>query len=231
MIAASVALAQFWPDWKRIAAVVAVFLIGSPSRQSSSRPNSWATRRIASGLADLRHVRLGYLFKFVGLLIAVPLAARSRCCCASGCANTYEPATRGKALMPTAPRQLARSNTRELRRGFLERTVECGRARLVDSWPAWPHRAVMLTGPAGRVNHRRCLARGGHGCGGCALDEAAVPAALPPARWSWRTRRRGVRQRALFHLLLARGAGIRALTARAAADFAIRDLGSPRRCP
>ena len=32
MIAASVAIAQFWPDWKRIAIVIAVFLVRSVHR-------------------------------------------------------------------------------------------------------------------------------------------------------------------------------------------------------
>ena len=76
VIAASVAIAQFWPQWNWIAIVVGIFLFGQ-----------FVEGNILAPQARGRHVGLhpvwlifamfafGYLFGFVGLLIAVPLAA------------------------------------------------------------------------------------------------------------------------------------------------------------
>ena len=76
MIAASVAIAQFWPDWKRIAAVIGVFLIGQFIEGNVVSPKLVGER---VGLHPLWMIfamfAFGYLFGFVGLLIAVPLAA------------------------------------------------------------------------------------------------------------------------------------------------------------
>src|SRR5262245_39333887 len=76
MIAASVAIAQFWPDWKRIVAVVVVFLVGQFIEGNIISPKLVGER---VGLHPLWMIfamfAFGYLFGFVGLLIAVPLAA------------------------------------------------------------------------------------------------------------------------------------------------------------
>jgi predicted PurR-regulated permease PerM len=76
MIAASVAIAQFWPDWHRIAIVVAVFLIGQFIEGNIVTPKFVGER---VGLHPVWLIfamfAFGYLFGFVGLLIAVPLAA------------------------------------------------------------------------------------------------------------------------------------------------------------
>jgi len=76
MLAASVAVAQFWPDWKRIAIVIAVFLVGQFLEGNVISP------KFVGEKVGLHPVWLifamfafGYLFGFVGLLIAVPLAA------------------------------------------------------------------------------------------------------------------------------------------------------------
>src|SRR5262252_10738441 len=76
MIAASVAIAQFWPDWKRIALVVGVFLFGQFIEGNIVSPKFVGER---VGLHPVWLIfamfAFGYLFGFVGLLIAVPLGA------------------------------------------------------------------------------------------------------------------------------------------------------------
>ena len=76
MIAASVALAQFWPDWKRILVVVAIFLVGQFIEGNVVTPKFVGER---VGLHPVWLIfamfAFGYLFGFVGLLVAVPLAA------------------------------------------------------------------------------------------------------------------------------------------------------------
>jgi predicted PurR-regulated permease PerM len=76
LVSASVAVAQFWPDWKRVVAVVAVFLVGQFIEGNVVAP------KLVGEKVGLHPVWLifamfafGYLFGFVGLLIAVPLAA------------------------------------------------------------------------------------------------------------------------------------------------------------
>jgi predicted PurR-regulated permease PerM len=76
MISASVAIAQFWPDWKRVAIVVAIFLFGQFVEGNIIAPKLVGER---VGLHPVWMIfamfAFGYWFGFVGLLIAVPLAA------------------------------------------------------------------------------------------------------------------------------------------------------------
>jgi predicted PurR-regulated permease PerM len=76
MLAASVAMAQFWPDWKRIVIVVGVFLMGQFIEGNIITPKFVGER---VGLHPVWLIfamfAFGYLFGFVGLLVAVPLAA------------------------------------------------------------------------------------------------------------------------------------------------------------
>ena len=76
MIAVSVAIAQFWPDWKRIMLVVAIFLIGQFIEGNVVSPKFVGER---VGLHPVWLIfamfAFGYLFGFVGLLVAVPLGA------------------------------------------------------------------------------------------------------------------------------------------------------------
>ena len=76
MIAASVAIAQFWPDWKRIVIVVAIFLVGQFIEGNIVSPKFVGER---VGLHPVWLIfamfAFGYLFGFVGLLVAVPLGA------------------------------------------------------------------------------------------------------------------------------------------------------------
>jgi predicted PurR-regulated permease PerM len=76
MIAASVAIAQFWPDWKRITLVIAIFLVGQFIEGNIVSPKFVGER---VGLHPVWLIfamfAFGYLFGFVGLLVAVPLGA------------------------------------------------------------------------------------------------------------------------------------------------------------
>ncbi len=76
MIGTSVAIAQFWPDWKWIAGVVAIFLFGQFVEGNIIAPKLVGER---VGLHPVWIIfamfAFGYLFGFVGLLLAVPIAA------------------------------------------------------------------------------------------------------------------------------------------------------------
>ena len=76
LIATSVAIAQFWPDWIWIVAVVAIFLVGQFVEGNIIAPKLVGER---VGLHPVWIIfamfAFGYLFGFVGLLVAVPLAA------------------------------------------------------------------------------------------------------------------------------------------------------------
>ena len=76
MIATSVAIAQFWPDWKRVGVVVGIFLAGQFVEGNIVAPKFVGDR---VGLHPVWMIfamfAFGYLFGFVGLLLAVPAAA------------------------------------------------------------------------------------------------------------------------------------------------------------
>jgi predicted PurR-regulated permease PerM len=76
VVAGGVALAQFWPDWMWIAAVIGIFLAGQFLEGNILQP------KLVGSSVGLHPVWLmfalfafGYLFGFVGLLLAVPMAA------------------------------------------------------------------------------------------------------------------------------------------------------------
>jgi predicted PurR-regulated permease PerM len=76
LVATSVAIAQFWPEWKWILTVVAIFLVGQFVEGNIISPKFVGER---VGLHPVWVIfamfAFGYLFGFVGLLVAVPLAA------------------------------------------------------------------------------------------------------------------------------------------------------------
>ncbi|MBZ6078260.1 AI-2E family transporter [Microvirga puerhi] len=76
VVASCVAVAQFWPDWTPLLIVAGIFLVGEILADYVLSP------RIIGSRVKLNPVWLmfalfafGYLFGFVGLLIAIPLAA------------------------------------------------------------------------------------------------------------------------------------------------------------
>lgn len=76
LVAGGVAIAQFWPDWVSILAVAGVFIVGQGLEGYILSP------KLVGAKVGLHPVWLmfsllafGYLFGFVGLLVAIPLAA------------------------------------------------------------------------------------------------------------------------------------------------------------
>jgi predicted PurR-regulated permease PerM len=76
VLSLGVAIAQFWPEWTSIAIVLAVFIVGQFIEGNILSP------KLVGESVGLHPVWLifallafGYLFGFVGLLVAVPLAA------------------------------------------------------------------------------------------------------------------------------------------------------------
>jgi chromosomal replication initiation ATPase DnaA len=139
--------------------------------------------------------------------------------------------------MSTGPRQLALAldHAESLaREDFLSGPSNAQALALIDSWPGWPHRTVMLTGPEGSgKSHLAAIwaqAAGARRIAARALNEAAVPNALATGALVVEDVAAGAfDERALFHLLnLAReDAAFVLLTARTALmSVAIRDLGS-----
>jgi predicted PurR-regulated permease PerM len=76
MIGTSVAIAQFWPDWKWVGTVIVIFLVGQFVEGNVLSPKLVGDR---VGLHPVWIIfamfAFGYLFGFIGLLVAVPLAA------------------------------------------------------------------------------------------------------------------------------------------------------------
>jgi len=76
LVATGVAVAQFWPNWISIIAVIGVFAVGQVLEGYVLSPNL-VGKRVGLHPVWLMFSLLafGYLFGFVGLLVAVPLAA------------------------------------------------------------------------------------------------------------------------------------------------------------
>jgi len=79
VISTCVAIAQFWPSWTPILLVPAIFFVGNSLSDYVLAPYL-VGRRIGLGPVWIMFAlfAFGYLFGFVGLLIAVPLAAAIR---------------------------------------------------------------------------------------------------------------------------------------------------------
>jgi predicted PurR-regulated permease PerM len=79
VIATCIAIAQFWPSWTLILLVPAIFFVGQSLADYVLSPYL-VGRRVHLNPVWLMFAlfAFGYLFGFVGLLIAVPLAAAIR---------------------------------------------------------------------------------------------------------------------------------------------------------
>ena len=169
MLAVGVAIAQFWPNWTPI-----VMVAGDLLRRAVAR------RLCAGAEAGRRKVGLhpvwlmfalfafGYLFGFVGLLVAVPLAATIgvlAALCAAPISRKpdlhrrTEPGPAGpcRARAPdqramNVPRQLALALDHAesfAREDFLAGPSNEAALGLIERWPDWPDRALALVGPEG----------------------------------------------------------------------------------
>jgi chromosomal replication initiation ATPase DnaA len=139
--------------------------------------------------------------------------------------------------MSAHPRQLAlalRHTESFAREDFLSGPSNAVALALIDAWPDWSHRTVMLTGPEGSgKSHLAAIwahAAGARLIAARALEEASVPAALATGALVVEDLAAGsFEERALFHLLnLAREQeAFVLLTARSApATLSIPDLTS-----
>jgi predicted PurR-regulated permease PerM len=76
VLSIGVALIQFWPSWTIVPVILGVFLLGQAVADYALAPRLIGDRLKLSPLLMMFSVAaFGYLFGFVGLLIAVPLAA------------------------------------------------------------------------------------------------------------------------------------------------------------
>lgn len=76
VVAMCVAVAQFWPDWTPLAIVAGIFLLGETLADYVLSPRIIGSRvRLNPVWLMFTLFAFGYLFGFVGLLIAIPLAA------------------------------------------------------------------------------------------------------------------------------------------------------------
>jgi chromosomal replication initiation ATPase DnaA len=139
--------------------------------------------------------------------------------------------------MSARPRQLALALDHAesfAREDFLSGPSNAVALALIEAWPDWSHRMVMLTGPEGSgKSHLAAVwaqAAGARLVAARALEEANVPSALATGALVVEDIAAGAfDERALFHLLnLAREhEAFVLLTARSVpVTFAIRDLGS-----
>jgi chromosomal replication initiation ATPase DnaA len=139
----------------------------------------------------------------------------------------------------SGPRQLAFAldhGASFAREDFLAGPPNAAALALIESWPDWPARAVVLVGPEGSgKSHLAAIWAGEAGArflSGRALSESNPPAALATGALVVEDLSEGAfDERALFHLInLAREEGafllITAATAPAGWTVAIRDLGS-----
>jgi chromosomal replication initiation ATPase DnaA len=137
------------------------------------------------------------------------------------------------------PRQLALALTHAesfAREDFLSGPSNAQALALVDSWPSWPSRAVVLTGPEGsgksHLGAAWAQAAGARRVAARALDPGHVPAALVTGAVVVEDLAEGgFDERALFHLLnLAREEDafvlLTARTAPAGWTLTVRDLAS-----
>jgi chromosomal replication initiation ATPase DnaA len=141
--------------------------------------------------------------------------------------------------MSTGPRQLtlALQHTESFaREDFLSGPSNAAALALIDCWPQWPNRAIVLTGPEGSgKSHLAAIwsdVAGARLVAARSLDQAKVPAALATGALVIEDVTAGAfDERALFHVLNLAGEqdAFLLLTARtppAAWKVAIRDLDS-----
>ena len=179
VLSVGVAIVQFWPDWTWPLATLAVFAAGQFLEGNIFQPkfvgDSIGVHPVWLMFALLA---FGTLFGFVGLLLAVPLAAVIGVLCRFAlqqylASNIYHGGERGRRRRrscqdprrgrtarsrcsmsdaPRKPRQLAFDLPVDSRHGvedFLIGPSNEAAYALVEAWPAWPEAWLRLIGPEG----------------------------------------------------------------------------------
>ena len=155
-MALGMALAQFPPDWMGVVKVAAVFLIGQMLEGNFLSP------KLVGDRVGLHPVWImfallagGALFGFVGVLIAVPVAAvvgvlvrhligRYRDSQSIAAPTPLEPPWRASSL------SISRCRRRPMRReDFVVAAGNREALAWIDRWPDWPAPALALGGPPG----------------------------------------------------------------------------------
>ena len=170
VLAGGVAIAQFWPEYTPILVVLGIFFVGQFLEGYVLAP------KLVGESIGLHPVWLmfalfafGYLFGFVGLLIAVPLAAVIGVLVRFALQRylespfyTGEPASspvgftrqaHGAGPRPmNVPRQLALALPHAesfARDDFLTGASNAAALATIERWPDWADRVLALTGPEG----------------------------------------------------------------------------------
>ncbi len=120
----------------------------------------------------------------------------------------WTPPSRGTSVAVNTPEQLVLALGHEVsfaREDFLEGSSNAAALALIERWPDWPARSVVLIGPegSGKSHLAEIWARkaGGQRLAAAMLDQAAVPAALATGAVALEDIAEGVDEVALFHLL------------------------------
>ena len=249
ILALGVAVAQFWPDWSSILMVLGIFLVGQFLEGNVLAP------KLVGESVGLHPVWLmfallafGYLFGFVGLLVAVPLAAtigvlvrfalralprklalyrRAAGMSAHGGFSSVRVSSCSRSIMPRASRARISSPARRTPRRW--RWSSAGRTGRTGSW-RWSvrkARAKAISPRSGRQARARAC------CRRACSTHVDLPAAFATGALVLEDLASdGLDERALFHLLnLAREErAYRAASPRArrlpALPVAIPDLAS-----
>jgi len=104
VISTCVAIAQFWPDWTSILLVPAIFFVGQFVADYVLAPYLVGRRvHLSPVWVMFALFAFGYLFGFVGLLIAVPLAAAIGVLMRFALRQYYASPLYAAAAAPTAP--------------------------------------------------------------------------------------------------------------------------------
>ena len=167
ILSMGVAIVQFWPDWTMILATLGIFVFGQFVEGNILSP------KLVGESVGLHPVWLmfallafGALFGFVGLLLAVPLAAaigRHRALrpapvsgepALSGSGPTIiKPRVDDKAdqclMRPSSWPSTCRWTRVSAREDFLVSPSNEQAYGLIESWPEWPDTILLLIGPRG----------------------------------------------------------------------------------
>ena len=169
LMAIGVGLVQFWPDFSSILIIIGIFAAGQFLEGNFLSP------KLVGSSIGLHPVWLmfalfafGYMFGFVGLLLAVPLAAAAGVLVRFAL-NQYLASKLYRGIpreMPTPVNTPVRKRVEMKGRGrqlvldlphrqalgrddFLVTGSNAAAVALIDHWPDWPAHAALLVGPPG----------------------------------------------------------------------------------